>query len=102
MPEKKGKIPGFMKEMGAKGKGFKGITTEIAEERHSKALLRRVGKAPGFAREMAASGKKKERTNGRKEKSEKITRLMKKGYRKGYRVPKRPKSRSGSRKSSGR
>lgn len=101
MPEKKGKIPGFMKEMGAKGKGFKGVTTEIAEERKGEPA--RKSKVPGFAREMAASsGKKKERTNGRKEKAEKITRLMKKGYRKGYRVPKRPKSRSGSRKSSGR
>ena len=54
---------------------------------HSK---ERKAKVPGFAKEMAASGKKKERTNGRKEKAEKLTRLMKKGYRKGYRVGEEP------------
>jgi len=77
--------------------GMKKTTTGVLSGRIVRSPYKkkeRVGeearRIPGFAKEMAASG--------RKEKAEKLTRLMKKGYRKGYRVGKRP----AARKSSGR
>jgi len=106
MPEKKGKIPDFMKEMAEERKGeparkagaspgphgMKKTTTGVHKKYKERVgeSARRVTVSPITKKEFDGSAMTKE------QKAAELTRKMKKGYRKGYRVGKRPRSRNSS------